>query len=174
MRTTYGNGANYGGSYAWASAGRFHHALTQVHRFLNCAGGNASSFASYRTGAAQAIIPHVFGLNFLKLMYSEQNSWPMIGENTKLLVIFGGINPKNVQVSMGGVTRHETTNWLKSYADNGMELVNVSPQKADAPREARWLPVTPGSDHMEDYFETDKLMKMLVAEEGLEPPTRGL
>ena len=146
VRTTYGNGAIFGGSYGWASAGRFHHALSQIHRFLNCSGGYVSSFASYSTGAAQAIIPHVFGLNFLKLMYSEQNSWPMIGANTELLVMFGGINPKNAQVSMGGVTRHETTNWLKSFADNGMELVNVSPQRGDAPREARWLPVTPGSD----------------------------
>jgi len=33
---TYGNEAIYGGSYGWASAGRFHHAQSQVHRFLKC------------------------------------------------------------------------------------------------------------------------------------------
>ena len=32
---THGNEAIYGGSYGWASAGRFHHAQSQVHRFLN-------------------------------------------------------------------------------------------------------------------------------------------
>lgn len=146
VRKQHGNGAIFGGSYGWASAGRFHHALSQIHRFLNCTGGYVSSYASYSTGAAQAIMPHVLGFNFLKLMYAEHNSWPMIAEHTELLVMFGGINPKNAQVSMGGVTRHETTNWLKSYSDNGMELVNVSPQRTDAPRDATWLAVTPGSD----------------------------
>lgn len=146
VRKEYGNGAIFGGSYGWASAGRFHHALSQIHRFLNCTGGYVSSYASYSTGAAQAIMPHVLGLNFLKLMYAEHNSWPMIAEHTELLVMFGGINPKNAQVSMGGVTRHETTNWLKSFSDNGMELVNVSPQRTDAPPEASWLAIVPGSD----------------------------
>ena len=39
VRKTHGNGAIFGGSYGWASAGRFHHALSQVHRFLNAIGG---------------------------------------------------------------------------------------------------------------------------------------
>lgn len=36
---THGNEAIYGGSYGWASAGRFHHAQSQVHRFLKLLGG---------------------------------------------------------------------------------------------------------------------------------------
>jgi biotin/methionine sulfoxide reductase len=36
---THGNEASYGGSYGWASAGRFHHAQSQVHRFLKLLGG---------------------------------------------------------------------------------------------------------------------------------------
>ncbi|MEM9029658.1 MAG: molybdopterin-dependent oxidoreductase [Pseudomonadota bacterium] len=146
VRKAHGNGSIFGGSYGWASAGRFHHALSQIHRFLNCTGGYVSSYASYSTAAAQAIVPHVFGLNFLKLTWGEQNSWPMIADNTELLVMFGGINPKNSQVSMGGVTRHETANWLQQFADNGMELINVSPQRSDAPGEAEWLSIIPGSD----------------------------
>ncbi|MEM7428890.1 MAG: molybdopterin-dependent oxidoreductase [Pseudomonadota bacterium] len=142
----HGNGAVFGGSYGWASAGRFHHALSQVHRFLNCAGGYVSSFASYSTAAAQAIIPHIFGMPFLKFMWGANNSWPTIAEHTELLVMFGGINPKNAQVSMGGVTRHETTNWLKRFSESGMELVNIGPQRGDAPAEAEWLPAFPGSD----------------------------
>ncbi len=39
VRQDYGNDAIFGGSYGWASAGRFHHALGQLHRFLNCTGG---------------------------------------------------------------------------------------------------------------------------------------
>lgn len=146
VRNEHGNSSIFGGSYGWASAGRFHHALSQIHRFLNSIGGYVSSYASYSTAAAQAIIPHVLGMNFLKLTYAEQNSWPMIAEHTELLVMFGGINPKNAQVSMGGVTRHETTNWLKAFSDGGMDLVNVSPQRGDAPVGAEWLPIVPGSD----------------------------
>ena len=39
VRKNFGNQAIFGGSYGWASAGRFHHAQSQLHRFLNCAGG---------------------------------------------------------------------------------------------------------------------------------------
>jgi biotin/methionine sulfoxide reductase len=35
VRGTHGNAAIFGGSYGWASAGRFHHAQSQVHRFLS-------------------------------------------------------------------------------------------------------------------------------------------
>ena len=35
----HGNESIFGGSYGWASAGRFHHAQSQLHRFLNCIGG---------------------------------------------------------------------------------------------------------------------------------------
>jgi len=146
IRTENGNESIYGGSYGWASAGRFHHALSQVHRFLNCAGGYVSSVASYSTAAAQAIIPHVFGVHFLKFMWSELNTWPVIAENTQMLVMFGGINPKNSQVSMGGITHHETNPWFEKFAENGIRRVNISPQRTDTPDGAEWLPIRPGTD----------------------------
>ena len=68
VQKTYGNQAIFGGSYGWASAGCFHHASSQLHRFLNSFGGFVSSFGSYSTAAAQVIMPHVLGMNFLKLM----------------------------------------------------------------------------------------------------------
>lgn len=142
----HGNEAIFGGSYGWASAGRFHHALGQVHRFLNVTGGYVSSVASYSTAAAQAIIPHVLGMHFLKLMWGEINSWPMIADNTETLVMFGGINPKNSQVSMGGVTHHETAGWFNVFQQRGMRLLNISPQRGDTPDGAEWLPLNPGSD----------------------------
>ena len=39
VRETHTNRAIFGGSYGWSSAGRFHHAQSQVHRFLNALGG---------------------------------------------------------------------------------------------------------------------------------------
>ena len=146
VRKQNGNQAIFGGSYGWASAGRFHHALGQVHRFLNCTGGYVSSVASYSTAAAQAIIPHIFGLHFLKLMWSELNTWPTIAEHTETLVMFGGINPKNSQVSMGGVTHHETNLWFEEFAQRGIRRVNISPQRTDTPDGAEWLAIRPGAD----------------------------
>ena len=58
---THGNEAIYGGSYGWASAGRFHHAQSQVHRFLKLLGGYTFSRHSYSLGATGVIMPRVVG-----------------------------------------------------------------------------------------------------------------
>ncbi|HUC70086.1 MAG TPA: molybdopterin-dependent oxidoreductase, partial [Stellaceae bacterium] len=57
----YGSRGVFGGSYGWASAGRFHDAQSQIHRFLNHAGGYVRSVNSYSSGAATVILPHVVG-----------------------------------------------------------------------------------------------------------------
>ncbi len=119
VRREHGSGAIYGGSYGWSSAGRFHHAQSQVHRFLNSAGGYVASFASYSTGCAQSIMPHVIGRNFLEFSYGEQTTWNQIARETETLVMFGGIGRKNAQVSMGGVTRHEVGPWLEQMRGRG-------------------------------------------------------
>ena len=49
----HGPQAVFGGSYGWASAGRFHDAQSQLHRFLNMAGGYVRSVNSYSSGAAR-------------------------------------------------------------------------------------------------------------------------
>ncbi|EPX85286.1 Trimethylamine-N-oxide reductase (cytochrome c) [Salipiger mucosus DSM 16094] len=146
VRRTHGNEAIFGGSYGWGSAGRFHHAQSQVHRFLNSIGGYVASAGSYSTGCAQAIMPHVLGCNFLTFLYEYQDGWPTIHDNTETLVMFGGINAKNAQVSMGGVTEHETTGWFERFAAKDMRCINVGPQRGDAPEGCEWLPVRPGSD----------------------------
>ena len=61
VRAEHGNEAIFGGSYGWASAGRFHHAQSQLHRFLNCIGGYTASVNSYSLGATEVILPHVVG-----------------------------------------------------------------------------------------------------------------
>ena len=62
VKTTHSNRAIFGGSYGWSSAGRFHHAQSQVHRFLNVAmGGYVKSVNSYSSGAATVVVPHIIG-----------------------------------------------------------------------------------------------------------------
>lgn len=146
IRDTYGNEAIYGGSYGWSSAGRFHHAQSQVHRFLNSIGGYVSSVGSYSTGCAQSIMPHVFGVDFMTQLYECQDGWKTIHDHTETLVMFGGIHSKNAQVSMGGITRHETRDWFARFAAKGMHCVNIGPQRSDAPDSCDWMAVRPGSD----------------------------
>ncbi|MEO0953127.1 MAG: molybdopterin-dependent oxidoreductase, partial [Pseudomonadota bacterium] len=47
VRETYGNTAIFAGSYGWSSAGRFHHAQSQLKRFLNGIGGFVRSEGNY-------------------------------------------------------------------------------------------------------------------------------
>jgi len=146
VKEKFGNQSIYGGSYGWSSAGKFHHAQTQLQRFLNSIGGFVGAFGSYSTAAAQVIIPHILGMNFLNLIFNFQNTWPTIEENTKNILMFGGINPNNSKVSMGGSTRHENDLWFKKFLNKGINLINISPQKADAPDGANWLSIIPGTD----------------------------
>ena len=146
IKDKYGNKSIYGGSYGWSSAGKFHHAQTQLQRFLNSIGGYVGAFGSYSTAAAQVIIPHILGMNFLQLIFNFQNTWPTIEENTKNILMFGGINPNNSKVSMGGSTRHENDSWFKKFTNKKINLINISPQKSDAPSGSSWLPIIPGTD----------------------------
>ena len=57
----HGNQAIFAGSYGWASAGRFHHAQSQLKRFLNCIGGYAGSKNTYSFAAAEVVVPHILG-----------------------------------------------------------------------------------------------------------------
>src|SRR5215468_12523255 len=100
----HGAEAVYGGSYGWASAGRFHHAQSQVHRFLNCLGGYVRHVNSYSFGTSQVLLPHVVGDT--NLVMARATAWPVIAEHTDLIVAFGGLSPKNSAVASGGIGRH--------------------------------------------------------------------
>ena len=65
-----GNEAIYAGSYGWASAGRFHHAQSQIHRFLNVIGGYTKSVNTYSFAAAEVMMPHVIG-DFRTVSYTH-------------------------------------------------------------------------------------------------------
>ncbi|MGE3287758.1 MAG: molybdopterin-dependent oxidoreductase [Pseudonocardia sp.] len=135
----------YGGSYGWSSAGRFHHAQSQVHRFLACLGGYVRSVNTYSVGTSEVLLPHVFGTDADVLR--SLTAWPLLAEHTELLVCFGGIPAKNLAVAPGGVTAHRSAAHLAELARRG-EIVLAGPDRSDMPPGvgARWLPVRPGTD----------------------------
>ena len=147
VREAHGNEAIYGGSYGWASAGRFHHAQSQIHRFLNCIGGYVAHTDNYSYAAVNNLAPHVVG-RFSRVVLDQATSWPVIAEHTKLMVMFGGLPAKNAQVTSGGVGRHVLRGALKEAKANGCEFVLVSPLRTDAIDEigAEWLAPRPNTD----------------------------
>ena len=105
VRNQHGNDSIFAGCYGWASAGRFHHAQSQIHRFLNKFGGYVDSIGTYSFAAAEIILPHVIG-DMWSFMMGDTTSWPSIIDNTQLMVCFGGLSMKNGQVANGGTGRH--------------------------------------------------------------------
>ncbi|KWX22784.1 molybdopterin oxidoreductase [Mycolicibacterium wolinskyi] len=141
---THGNEAIYGGSYGWASAGRFHHAQSQVHRFLKMLGGYTSSRHSYSLGATGVIMPRVVGTH--DDLFKRSTQWDVIVEHTDMLVCFGGIAMKNTGINHGGTTAHPTRDALRRFRDRGGQIVSVSPLRDDVDGECRWLAPVPGTD----------------------------
>ena len=146
VRSDYGNQSVYAGSYGWASAGRFHHAQSQLKRFLNCIGGFTSSKNTYSFAAAEVVVPHVLGSFRDHLMAST--GWETIAEASDLFVAFGGVPLKNGQISQGGTGNHVQRSGLHAAHDAGVEFVNISPLRSDVLDgvEARWLAPRPSTD----------------------------
>ena len=147
VRDSFGNEAIFAGSYGWASAGRFHHAQSQLHRFLNQFGGYVRSVNAYSFAAAEVIVPHVFGYGWGSIREGA-TSWPVIARHSELVVSFGGLPLKNTQVSAGGIGKHSVRGWLEHCRKNGVEFVNISPVRDDAADflEAEWLAPRPNTD----------------------------
>jgi len=143
---SFGPSAVFGGSYGWASAGRFHHAQSQIHRFLNVLGGYVRSVNTYSSGAAMVIIPHVLGP--YDSFDRKSVTWDAIERSSELVVAFGGMAIKNADVHGGGISNHVVLPKLKGASARGARFVLVSPLADDFPAEvnAEWMPVVPGTD----------------------------
>src|SRR6195952_2786273 len=140
----HGNEAIYGGSYGWASAGRFHHAQSQVHRFLKMLGGYTFSRHSYSLGATGVIMPSVVGTH--DDLFKRSTNWQVIVDNTDLMVCFGGVALKNSAVNPGGSTEHPSRGALNRLRERGGRLVSFSPLRDDVDGECEWFASGPGNE----------------------------
>ena len=147
VKKKYKNKAFFAGSYGWGSAGRFHHAQSQLHRFFNCYGGYTRSENTYSYAASETIMPHVIGMTYRQFL-DTHTDWDNIKDNTKLIVMFGGLPLKNAQVTSGGVGKHTTKEYIKRCAQKGIEFINISPMEmeADIISKAEWVKIRPGTD----------------------------
>jgi biotin/methionine sulfoxide reductase len=146
VKATHGNAAIMGGSQGWGSAGVFHAARGHLHRFLGACGGFVDQTMNYSFGTALAFLPHVIGT--AQAVTGPLTSWSSIAHHTRLMVMFGGANPKNTQVAKGGCAAHSTAGSLRALAAAGVEVVNISPVRDDGPDAVRpaWIPIRPNTD----------------------------
>ena len=146
VRKTFGNASIFGGSYGRASAGRFHHAQSQLKRFLNCIGGFTRSKFTYSFAAAEAMVPHVLG-SFRDYL-DTCTSWDVIRDHTQLFVCFGGVPLKNGQISQGDTGCHIQRRALLDAGKAGIDFVNISPLKSDVldDVDSDWLALRPNTD----------------------------
>lgn len=151
VRSQHGNASIFGGSYGWSSAGRFHHAQSQVHRFLNAIGGYVRHADTYSLGAARVLMPHI--LASIDWLMANQHGWDVLAAHTRLFVSFGGVPAKNAQISASGTAKHRAREGLANMAANGCRFVNFSPVASDLEipgpaggQALEWIPIRPGSD----------------------------
>ncbi len=145
VKAEHGNEAIFAGSYGWSSAGRFHHAKTQLQRFMNCFGGYTGQKHSYSLAAGLAILPHIVG-DLAPLR--QATTWDAIADATELFVAFGGVGTRNAQVEPGGMGAHSVLPWLQKLTENGIKLVSITPLKNDTPGflDAEWWAPRPNTD----------------------------
>ncbi|MEO0567129.1 MAG: molybdopterin-dependent oxidoreductase [Pseudomonadota bacterium] len=147
VRSEHSNEAIFAGSYGWASAGRFHHAQSQIKRFLNTIGGFVRSEGNYSFNAALVAMPHIVGGSFRQNLI-EATRWTVIAEHSDLVVSFGGLAMRNMQICDGGASRHRMADNFQSCVDNDVRFVNFSPLRSDMADflKAEWLAPRPGTD----------------------------
>ncbi|MEA2783336.1 MAG: biotin/methionine sulfoxide reductase [Rhodospirillaceae bacterium] len=147
VRDIHGPGAVFGGSYGWASAGRFHHAQSQIHRFLNTSlGGYVRSVNSYSSGASSVLAPHVIG--DYEDLTKRNVSWEQIAEHSDTVLAFGGMALKNSMIAGGSISKHVERGAMERARTRGCRFVLVGPLRTDLPDEAgaEWISSIPGTD----------------------------
>ncbi|MET3600680.1 molybdopterin-dependent oxidoreductase [Martelella mangrovi] len=142
----HGPASVFGGSYGWSSAGRLHHARTQIRRFLAAAGGFTDQTGNYSWGAANIILPHVVG--DASAVSHAATSWETIATDGDCVVAFGGLNPKNWRVTSGGAGEHHIPDHIVRAGKRGVRFIVISPFRGDIPEglDAEWIAPRPNTD----------------------------
>jgi biotin/methionine sulfoxide reductase len=146
VRREHGPAAIMGGSQGWSSAGVFQEARGQLRRFLAAGGGFVDQTSNYSFGTALTFLPHILGS--AQAVTGPLTSWSSIARHCRLMVLFGGANPKNTQVSKGGCAWHGAAGWIAEMARAGVRVVNVSPIREDGPDivAPEWIAIRPNTD----------------------------
>lgn len=136
----------FAGSYGWQSTGNMHVSRTLLHRFMNLSGGFTGVTGDYSTGAAQVIMPHVTGSN---QVYEQQTSWPVVLENSKV-VVFWGLNPISTLRVAWTSSDEQGFKYFEQLKNSDKEIIIIDPIKTVSGKyfegKARWIAPRPNTD----------------------------
>ncbi|MFP9229905.1 molybdopterin-dependent oxidoreductase [Pectobacterium cacticida] len=146
IRDRYGADGIFAGSYGWSSAGRYHHARSQVRRFYFSGGGAVDQQGNYSWGAAQFFLPYVIGT--FHPLTGKVTEWRSVAEHCDIFLAFGGLALKNAQIASGGAGHHTLKPALEKLVEKGIPVINISPMRDDCPEfvNAEWIPIRPNTD----------------------------
>ena len=143
---TYGPGGVFGGSYGWKSSGKLHNCQSLLRRMLNVGleGQFVNSSGDYSTGASQIIMPHVMGT---LEVYEQQTVWPVLIENTDVMVFWAADPIKTNQISWT-VGDHDAYAYFEQFRDTGKKVIVIGPVRTDTADyfNADWIAIRPHTD----------------------------
>jgi trimethylamine-N-oxide reductase (cytochrome c) len=140
----YGPAGTFAGSYGWKSPGRLHNCQSLLRRLMNLKGGFVNSSGDYSTGAAQIIMPHVLGT---LEVYEQQTAWPVVVDNTELMVFWGADPLKTCQIGWV-IPDHGTFEGLEALKKKGTKVICIDPVKTETCTflGAEWIAPRPQTD----------------------------
>lgn len=140
----YGPAGTFAGSYGWKSPGKLHNCQNLLRRMMNLKGGFVNSSGDYSTGAAQIAMPHVVGT---LEVYEQQTVWPVVVENTQLMV-FWGADPVTTNQISWLISDHGAYEGLKALKEKGVKVVCIDPVRTATCDYfgAEWIAPVPQTD----------------------------
>ena len=144
VEETYGPAGTYAGSYGWKSPGKLHNCQSLMRRMLNLKGSFVNSSGDYSTGASQIIMPHVMGT---LEVYEQQTVWPVIVENTDLLV-FWGADPMVTNQIGWIIPDHGGIAGMEDFRKTGKPVIFIDPVRNESCDffGAEWIAPKPQTD----------------------------
>jgi trimethylamiNe-n-oxide reductase 2 len=113
---------------------------------MNLSGGFTGVTGDYSTGAAQVIMPHVTGSN---QVYEQQTSWPVVLENSKV-VVFWGLNPISTLRVAWTSSDEQGFKYFEQLKNSDKEIIIIDPIKTVSGKyfegKARWIAPRPNTD----------------------------
>ncbi|PAF43121.1 molybdopterin guanine dinucleotide-containing S/N-oxide reductase [Helicobacter sp. 11S02629-2] len=148
-RKTKGSEAIFVGGNGWKSSGNMHNAVVLLQRFMGLTGGFTKITGDYSTGAAQTILPHVLGS---LEVYEQQTVYPVVLENTKVIVIWGANPLATLMVGDTVIDGTAGLEFFNSIRKSDKTIVCIDPRGTETVqffkknKNFKWIAPVPNTD----------------------------
>jgi trimethylamine-N-oxide reductase (cytochrome c) len=144
VQTEFGPWAVFAGTYGWRSNGRVHNCQPWLRRVMNLAGGFVAATGDYSAGASQVVLPYVLGT---LEVYEQQTAYPVVLQNTELMVFWGGEPSNNNQIATN-IPDHLAYGFIDDLKKSGKKIIFIDPVRTEPCKElgAEWIAVRPQTD----------------------------